>query len=273
MTPIYRCAFGCDYDTDVLGEIDEHYNSLHNTTPAGETLTDIKEIANSLSKAIRDTKMDSAKADPEDCQLNIYMHVMRGNHSADTILIGFDRDKSLHALNIAAAGMDADYISLSYEGWVCEQEINPDTGEGWGEGEMHEYVQKHGKDGVVGEGITTYVVDRNQEVAFRAQPYTQHGPEIEWHDDRAEAVTGAGGYIPETLKRIMAQPKFTDLIPEVMKAMGDDLGEERRLFHQDMAILRAISEQELIFGASLMAEKGSLREQLIRERFEEENEG
>jgi hypothetical protein len=186
--------------------------------------------------------------------------------------VASDRDKALQALNIAANGMNADYVSFAFEGWRAFQETNPDTGESWGPGEMQAYVEKHGAGDVIGECINTFVADRRGNVAFSTMSFAQKGSSVEWIDeDLREADGSAMGYIPSSIEQIMKQQKMSERVPQVLQRMGEELGEERAMFHQDMAILNVIGEQEpkLLLGAVLQAEKGTLRQELIHERFGE----
>jgi hypothetical protein len=234
-------------------------------------VTDLSQIAAEINDNLKRLKEDQVKSDPENCQLFIYMTVIReGNRADDTVLVAHDKEKALKALAIAARGLDADIVVFSFEGMSTTQTVNPDTGKEWEPGEQQEYANKHGYGDVVTECLVTTVVSRHEKKHVGiSQGYVQEDAKVLWLEpDILESYDSTQGVIPDTLRRIMEVPKLGDEIPvEIMKQVHQDLGGERARFHQDVAIMRVLGDEQLVVGAMLQAQKGSLRQQLIEERF------
>jgi hypothetical protein len=249
-----------------------------------ETMS-LQEKLAEVSKVMRDTKTAWVATEPENTDLVIYLHFWRGEEMVVSVLCALDRDTALRAGEMAAAGYNADIMSVSFESYSTPLKESPLTGEAWKHMEMQyvvETVPDAYEKGWVSECITTSVHDRNGGYALHMQPYRIHGTEVEYSEETggmdSDTEGEGGGVMHDWMQHIMTRPKLIEIVnasdqpeAEALGFIAETMPEEEQLAHYDLVTSAVLMERELATGVFYSAPSGSLREQMLKERVEEYN--
>ena len=231
-----------------------------------------EEILETICKVMRQTKTKWLATNPVNPDLAIYLHFFRDGELVATAQTPLNRDTALQAMALGGQGMGATVISFTCESYETASDISPYTGQPWAARERQFIFETKPDQTEVTECLTTTVVDATGKALCTVQPFRINSGELEWLEEMSAG--NAGGLIAETLTQILQSPKLADLVNE--KLGGDllvqiqaELGAERSLFHQDMAVWRALLGKELISSMIIEAKPGTLRYDMLQERLGE----
>jgi len=244
----------------------------------------LKEQITQINDVMQQTKDDWVAELPENPDLAIYLHFWRGEDMAIMAQCPVDRDVALQAASIGVMGFSADVVSITFESYTSKLKESPVTGKDWMPKEM-QYVSETYPDaaekGWVSPCLTTTIHDRDGGWALYSLPYVIKEDQITWGEpismgssEEGEDDTTGTGVMFDWLQDMMQRPKATDLISEnleqgnpMLKLFTEMLDEEAILFHGDVATMRTMKEKDLVLAVVLRAEAGSKREEMIKDRF------
>jgi hypothetical protein len=235
-----------------------------------------------ISELMKQTKEDWVASNPENTDLAIYLHFWRADDLAVMVQCPLDRDTGLNAGIVGAAGFAATTMSITFESYNSTEPVSPNTGKPWEPHEMQytfEAVPENREKHWVTECLTTTAHERGGDFALTSLPFVIEGNKVIWKEETLTISSGTdgeggGGVMFDYLQDAMARPTLEEAIDEksesdpmlkMVTGLIDD--PERRLFHTDMAVYKTLEERKLITAVMFRAEAGSLREELIRERF------
>jgi hypothetical protein len=249
---------------------------------------DLKEKTDSVVELMRGTKESWVEQDPKNPDLGIFLHFFRGDEVVVTIQCALDRDASLNAARLGAMGFNATTIALTFESYHSTLKKSPLTGNDWMHQEMQfvsETVPDAAEKGWVWPCLTTSIHERGGEFAMASTPYSITDDKVVWYEDKSlylassEPDSSGAGVMFEFLQDSMKEPTMEEKIAETAKKdatsqlMLDLVKDpEARLFHSDMATFRTLEERNLITGAVFSAEDGSVRKEMLKDRFGEPSE-
>lgn len=233
-----------------------------------------------IAEALKQTKIERVREEPEFPDLPITLHFYRGDELVAAVQCPLDRDTALKAGMVAAMGFNADTMSIAFESYHSTLENSPLTGKRWMPKEMQYVAETMPDKDWVTECLTITTHERDGGFTLFSQPYRIRDGEVEWtEEERIQLSSGdddaeAHGVMFEALQHAMQTPKINMLMEEQVKkdptaALVSSLisDEETRYFHSDMATLRALEERELIISCLFAAKEGSKRKELLQERF------
>jgi hypothetical protein len=244
----------------------------------------LKERTKQINEVMQETKDNWVAEQPDSPDLAIYLHFWRGEELVVMVQSPMDRDLALQAASIGAMGFSADVMSITFESYHSNLKESPLTGNDWMPKEM-QYVSETYPDaaekGWVSPCLTTTIHNRDGDFCLYSLPYSLSEDKVIWgepfamYNSEEDKDKGQGtGVMFEWLQDAMQRPKATDLISEnleqgnpMLKLVTEMLEEEALLFHGDVATMRTLKDKELVIAVALRATVGSKREELIRERF------
>lgn len=237
-------------------------------------IADALDLACRSARNVKDEHVRRVKGKAGRTDIQTVVACWRGDRQVALVFTHPDRDRMLDIAHMAAVGFSADVLAVTMETFSARILENPVTGEPWGHGEMAQVVEQHDglAKGWVHEALMTQVLNRAGDVAGRIQPYVLDGGRtVEWVDTPPDAE-GAElrGLVPDALAAAMAEPTMLQHAGRDMMArhLLAELGAERAAAHADVGVVRVLEER---YGGEVMvllaAEPGSVREQVIRERF------
>lgn len=243
----------------------------------------LKDKMDQITDLMKNTKESWVATRPENPDLAIYLHFWRGDDLAVMLQTPLDRDTALEVGHVGAAGFAATAMSITFESYHSTERISPNTGEPWKPHEMQytvEAVPENKEKHWVLECLSTSAHERGGEYCFSSLPYWIEDFQVRWGEEQAIYSTSntegesAQGYMFDYLQNAMSQPTLEEVMAEkaktepVYEMMSGLVPEpERRLFHTDMATFHSLEERKLVTTGMFAAEPGSLREELIKERF------
>lgn len=237
-------------------------------------ITDALEVACGGARRVKEEHVRRVKGKPDRTDIMTVVACYRGGNRVGAVFTPPDRDRMLRIAWLAAAGFSADLLTVTMESWTGT--TNPLTGKDWGPGEMSDAVANHDglAKGWITECLMTQVCNRAGDAMARNQPYILHGRVVEWLDvaqiDSNDEDMSLTGIVPEALVAAMNQPAVDHWMSRdrLATALVDSLGLERSRAHMDVATVTALADREgndvLV---ALEAKPGTVREQVIRERF------
>lgn len=259
---------------------------------------DALDKATASVRTVKERHVRQVKGKPGHTDIQTVIESYRGDDLVATVFLPPDRDAMLEAAWIAARGFSADVIAVTmetYQGTATTtgddreawdrgeipQMLNPLTGKPLEQGDLTDLALNH--DGIargwVTEALVTQVLNRAGDSKFVTQPYRIVGREVEWTplpDTLREDMDSEGfdyrGIVPESLADAMRADTIDQVVAkETLLSMGtlSGLGEERARAHADVAAVRVISERlaRKHVMVLLAAKPGSVREQVLRDRF------
>lgn len=248
---------------------------------------DLQERLKQTVELVKEIKTAWVDSKPENTDLAIYLHFWRGDEIVAAVQTALDRDVGLQAGALGAMGFGADVMSIAFESYYSTLVNSPITGEPWLHRELQFVYETHPEahaEGWVDSCISIAVHERGGEYAFLSVPYVIEDDQVVWTDGEQQVSSAhseeqARGPMFEYLQQVMSSPTIADRMAEgsddqiakMMAGLIDD--DEARLFHTDMATLKALEDRGLITGIMFGAEKGSNRAQWLQERLGPEQEG
>lgn len=127
-----------------------------------------------------------------------------------------DTPVAMDATGMLIRGTGAEAVVMLSDTWHAADPTNPDTGKGWEQGEMGQYVEAHGHDGTVSDALLVLGAARDGQVRSRHQPYSiTEAKEVAW----AEPVDFTendkmGGRLVEALTWAYQQEVMVDALPD-----------------------------------------------------------
>lgn len=239
----------------------------------------IDEAADLASKAVREIKEDAVRRHKGRVDLETTIMTYREDEPVAIVNLPPHRDEMLKAAYLAAGGFSADVLTVTHDSYTVHGDPSkakdPRTGKLWkqggpdGPGAMQTYIDEYGFDGTVVEGLVTYVLNRAGDVKQIGQPYEVDGREVRWLEwEGNRPGMHWFGDVPNTLKKIMAEKIFEQLLPPVAVALAATDPERARAI-MDLGTIDLIEEKaEVPVSIALFAKRGSRRDQLLRERLE-----
>jgi hypothetical protein len=185
----------------------------------------LKELITGFVEDSRRLKEYVCRSGPTD--LEPMADFFRGDDLVATVRMPGDSRTQIPVVFLAAAGFDADTITLVSDSYVDLQplairNIIPRTRKPWEHGEITDFAQNHNglADGVIGEGLLLYVANRAGDRRTRVLPYRYADNKVVWIDWRTDPVFDVPdelrdvdeddmhqeGYIPEGLVAAMQAP-------------------------------------------------------------------
>lgn len=239
----------------------------------------IADAADLASKAVREIKEDAVRRHKGRVDLETTIMVYRGDEPVAIVNLPPHRDQMLRAVYLAAGGFSADVLAVTHDSFTVygtpDEALNdPRTGKPWkmaghdGPGSLQTYVQEYGFDGTVVEGLVTYVLNRAGDAKQIGQPYEVDGREVRWLEwEGNRPGMHWFGDVPNTLKKIMAEKVFEQLLPPVAVALAATDPVRARAI-MDLGTVELIEQKaELPISIALFAKRGSRRDQILRERL------
>ena len=246
---------------------------------------DIQEKASQITEVMKKTKEEWVATKPANPDIAIYLHFWRGDDLVITLQCPVDRDTATAAGEIGAMGFAADTMAITFESFHSSLGKSPLTGENWRPQEMQyvfEAEPRNATEHWVAECVTTTIHERGGDYALISHGYTIEDDQVVWTEEQMHVSSDnddghAAGVMFEYLQHAMANQTIEEKLREEGKTnpmtqfvttLVDE--PERRQFHTDMATLTALTERKLITTALIGAVPGSLREELLQERFKED---
>lgn len=242
---------------------------------------ELSEHLNDFVTRMQFVKEALAKVNGAGDEADIYTYVEVWRDDAMQITVGMqpDRDAMVTAMATMYAGTHPDFLLVVHEAYMTEEAKNPVTGEEW----------EHLDMGWVHQEAPSKVKPALNFIAFNAQGDIQmrllsyevdEKNEMTWDEPFATQMEDAelgGGVVYDSIQRILKIPPMLEELrragdaPDILKDWlvedPDPEIKERRDYHMDMASLRAVAAhvKDLFVGGMLHAEKGSVREQCLKE--------
>lgn len=175
-----------------------------------------------------------------------------------------DRDKGLHAVLLAAAGLSADVVTLTNDAHVTQSMTNPRTGERWGPGEMQQACDEDGACdvGLITDTLWTAAIGRDGAIVGHNAPYHVHKGKhtMTWvkNDqamDERNTANRLTGIVPDAMREAMTAPQLADDIHADLDAtfVGTVFGDAAKArVHLDCIIAKMLIEDG--YTCVLMAE-------------------
>jgi hypothetical protein len=235
--------------------------------------------------------------DPEMWTMLTYLLFIRNEQVIAQVLQHADRDSMLHNINRGVYSFGADAIVVSFETYVANQELNPLSGEPWGQGEM-QYIAQYEQGvekGIVSDALMTHAQNREGRSVEISSPFkVTKDRDVEWGEKQVfdSDESKVDGLLPDVLNKIMSQPTMHDVASGAREPSEHDmnkLGEERlavlkmgyqmmagdpeaRDYHMDIAAMRSFVDDQpknmpAPIAVGLAADKDSRRAQLLDERL------
>lgn len=193
---------------------------------------DLKTVGEQALESAKAYKLKTVSEHGPNSNFNPTVHVYRNGQLIAICQVAspVSSEKMQRLIDVVGPGLRADVLSVIFEGWVVgsdspSKEINPDTGAEWEYGEMQAYVERHGRDGVVGDGFSLLVIDSSGDHLGASQPFTPvsgaFGWTVRWDEPMwLEPVEGSyvSGDIVAACRRAMAQnEEVTRMTRETME--------------------------------------------------------
>lgn len=181
-----------------------------------------------------------------------------------------DKRAGLHAATLCRIGLKAAAITLALDAHIKEQKVpegmspeqaKEEFAKTYKNGDFQRMCDEEGacERGDISDVLLCHRVDESGKNTCWTMPYSYHGkggPEFRWMEDHfaANKVMGEGdgevmeGFIPSSLKEIMAQPAFLDREDEFIQALKEkakdwEMTPDRQQYHVGRAILRMLVDQ------------------------------
>lgn len=145
-----------------------------------------------------------------------------------------DKEKGLAISALCQIGFDPDYITLLLDANLMSMEKTADKTPEQAEKEFKEIVGKKSLQKLVEEGkreekgivecVVCHRISRTGDITMASLAYSSENGKITWLEDKTSFVldkndkdTKLTGYLPESLREIMTQPRLEDKVPEFLK--------------------------------------------------------
>lgn len=237
------------------------------------------------ARFVKERHVRDVKGRPGRTDINTFIECYRGNHLVATVMLRPDRDAMLEAAWFASRGFSADVVSVTMETWQRaakfgpdgepESMVNPLTGRPIEQGDLGDLAMNH--DGIargwVVEALVTQVLNRAGDTLAAVQPYRIEGRQVEWLEPPGggEQPDRFEGFVPDELGRAMQETTLDQIIGATGLSLGaiPGLSEEQARAHADIATVKVLGEKMADRDVMVMlaAERGTVREQVIRGRF------
>lgn len=243
---------------------------------------DLLEALDKNDEKMREVKQEWVEANPDAPEMPIHIHFWRGDDHVACILTPLNGSQAIKVASLGASGFNATTMALTFESWVTTLENSPLTGKPWRQGEMNFIARTYPdafEKGWLTEQMATSIHDREGNYYLSKHQFTVENQKVIWGDREVTPNVSPEG-VPEgsehPLKLAMDEPT---MMQRITAMAGEDIlveavldtviDAEERLFHCDMATLRALGEQDVVKGVFLYAEEGTERQKMIEDRADE----